>query len=153
MSKKLKTLRIRQLDERLRPFREIQNIAPPHLGWIRELRGALKMTAEQLGRRLGMTQPAVSQLEENEADGTVTLNTLRKAARGLGGELVYAIVPRASLNQMLDAQIRSIARERLARAAHTMRLENQGVEETASTRQFEELVEELTEDPPHNLWA
>lgn len=153
MSIKLKTLRIRQLDERIAPYREIQNTTAPRAGWIKEIREALKMTAEQLGRRLAMTQPAVSQLEENEADGTVTLNTLRKAARGLGGELVYAIVPRETLNEMLNSQIRRIANERLDRTKHTMRLENQAVAETASTSQFDELVEELTENPPRNLWT
>ena len=100
-----------------------------------------------------MSQPAVSQLEENEADGTITLNTLRKAARGLGGELIYAIVPRETLNEIFISQIRRVANERLARTKHTMRLENQGVAERENTRQFDELVEELMEKHPRDLWA
>ena len=146
-------LRVRQLDETLDQYRGIENSNPPRKGWIREIREAMKMTAAQLGRRLAMSQPAVSQLEENEADGTITLNTLRKAARGLGGELIYAIVPRETLNEMFISQIRRIANERLARTKHTMRLENQGVAERENTRQFDELVEELMEKHPRDLWA
>ncbi|HEY8795256.1 MAG TPA: mobile mystery protein A [Gemmatimonadaceae bacterium] len=152
MSKSLKALKIRQLDETLSPFREIRRASAPQKGWIREIREALQMTAAQLGKRIGISQPAVSQLEESEADGTVTLNTLRKAARGLGGELIYAIVPHQTLNEMLNTQIHRIARERLDRTKHTMKLEDQAVPETESDRQFDELVAELIEKPPRNLW-
>lgn len=152
MSKSLHTLRIRQLDDALTQFREIRKAAPPRKGWIREIREALQMTAAQLGKRIGISQPAVSQLEESEAEGTVTLNTLRKAARGLGGELIYAIVPAGTLDEMLRAQIQCVARERLDRTSHTMRLEDQAVPASESDRQFDELVADLTENPPRNLW-
>lgn len=150
--KSLNELRIRQLDEALDGFREIRKTATPRKGWIREIREALRMTAAQLGKRIAISQPAISQLEESETDGTITLNTLRKAARGLGGELIYAIVPSTTLDEMLRVQIHRAARERLDRTTHTMTLEDQTVPITESERQFEELVAELTDNPPRNLW-
>ena len=150
--KSLNELRVRQLDEALDGFREIRKTATPRKGWIREIREALRMTAAQLGKRIAISQPAISQLEESEADGTITLNTLRKAARGLGGELIYAIVPSTTLDEMLRVQIHRAARERLDRTTHTMSLEDQTVPITESERQFEELVAELTDNPPRNLW-
>jgi predicted DNA-binding mobile mystery protein A len=151
MSKSLDALRIRQLDAVLSQFREIRGAAAPRKGWIREIRDALQMSASQLGKRVAISQPAVSQLEESEADGTVTLNTLRKAARGLGGELIYAIVPASSLDEMRRTQLRRVVRERLDRTIHTMKLENQTVPEKESEKQFDELVAELSDNPPRNL--
>lgn len=152
MSKSLDTLRIRQLDAVLSQFREMRDAAAPRKGWIREIRDALQMTAAQLGKRIAISQPAISQLEESEADGTVTLNTLRKAARGLGGELVYAIVPASSLDEMRRTQIRRVVRERLDRTSHTMTLEDQTVPANESEKQFDEIVAELSNNPPRNLW-
>lgn len=148
----LNELRRRQLDAALAEFRAIRKASPPRKGWIKEIREALQMTAAQLGKRIAISQPAVSQMEESEADGTITLNTLRKAARSLGGELIYAIVPANSLDEMLRLQIQRTARERLDRTRHTMSLEDQTVPMTESERQFEELVAELTDNPPRNLW-
>lgn len=152
MSKSLDALRIRQLDAILSQFREMRDTAAPRKGWIREIRDALQMTAAQLGKRIAISQPAISQLEESEADGTVTLNTLRKAARGLGGELIYAIVPASSLDEMRRTQIRRVVRERLDRTSHTMTLEDQAVPANESEKQFDEIVSELTDNPPRNLW-
>lgn len=152
MSKSLDALRIRQLDAVLSQFREMRDAAAPRKGWIREIRDALQMTAAQLGKRIAISQPAISQLEESEADGTVTLNTLRKAARGLGGELIYAIVPASSLDEMRRTQIRRVVRERLDRTSHTMTLEDQAVPANESEKQFDEIVAELTDNPPRNLW-
>lgn len=150
--KSLNQLRIRQLDEALGEFREIRKADSPRKGWIREIRQTLQMTAAQLGKRIAISQPAVSQMEESEADGTITLNTLRKAARGLGGELIYAIVPTTTLDKMLRMQIERAVRERLDRTSHTMSLEDQTVPLEESEKQFEELVAELTDNPPRNLW-
>jgi predicted DNA-binding mobile mystery protein A len=152
MNRSLQTLRIRQLDDTLSAFRELRAASPPRNGWIREIRQALHMTAAQLGKRISVSQPAISQLEESETDGTITLNSLRKVATGLGGQLIYAIVPHGTLDEMLRAQIRRVARERMDRTRHTMRLEDQAVPEAASDGQLEELVADLIEKPPRNLW-
>lgn len=152
MTTSLRNLKIHQLDEQLAPYRQASAATPPRKGWIKELRRALRMTAKELGHRLGVSQSAISQLEESEAQGTVTLNSLRKAARGLGGELVYAIVPHGTLAEMLDEQLYRVAKERLDRTRHTMVLEGQRVEDAESDRQFRQLLAELAEKPPRNLW-
>jgi predicted DNA-binding mobile mystery protein A len=152
MMKGLRSLRIQQLDEQLARYREVSAVPRPRTGWIKELRQALRMTAKELGSRLGVSQSAISQLEESEADGTITVNSLRKAARGLGGELVYAIVPHSTLEEMLNAQLYRVARERIDRTRHTMALEDQRVDDEKSKKQFEQLLAELTAKPPRNLW-
>jgi predicted DNA-binding mobile mystery protein A len=152
MTKSLRNLRIRQLDEALAQYREVSKAPPPRGGWIKELRQALRMTAAELGKRLTVSQSAISQLEEGEAEGTITLNSLRKAARALGGELVYAIVPHGTLEEMLRAQLYRVATERIDRTRHTMALEDQRVDDAGGKKQLEELLADLTEKPPRNLW-
>ena len=83
----------RSLDRILAPYLEVHR-RPPARGWVRAVRDALGMTAEQLGERMGITQPSVNRLELSEAAGTIQLNTLRRAAEALGCEVVYALVPR-----------------------------------------------------------
>ena len=60
----------RSLDRVLTPYRKAAARRPPK-GWIRAIRDALGMTAEQLGERLQITQPSVQRLEQSEADDTI----------------------------------------------------------------------------------
>ena len=152
MTEALVDLRLRQLDELLAQYRSVGDPSPPHRGWINELRRSLRMTAEALGKRLGVSQSAVSQLEESESDGKITLNSLRKAAQALGGELVYAIVPHQTLEDTLQRQLHRLAVEQIERISYTMALEDQRVDTAKTERQLEELMLELTHRPPRNLW-
>jgi predicted DNA-binding mobile mystery protein A len=119
---------------------------------MREVRGALGMTAAQLASRLGIKQPTLSKLERSEARGTITLESLRKAARALDCELVYALVPRRSLQERIAERVRQVAHERVSRVSHTMRLEEQGVDEEHERQQEEQLVQRMLHEPPRNLW-
>jgi predicted DNA-binding mobile mystery protein A len=104
-------------------------------GWLRAIREALGMSMAQFGRRLGLPRQGVLALEQREASGAVTLRTLREAAAALDAELVYAIVPRRSLGQMLEEQARRKAGEELSLLAQAMpperpqgRVEDRGAE-------------------------
>ncbi len=142
----------RSLDRVLSPYRKIKVRRPPK-GWIRAIRDALGMTAEQLGERLGISQPSVQRLELSEAEDTIQLNTLRRAAAALECEVVYVLVPRASLRETYDRAARAVARRELGRISHSMALEDQAVDdddddEDERLRRF--IAEELD---PREIWV
>jgi predicted DNA-binding mobile mystery protein A len=114
-----------RLDERLSAIGAPEVFAAPRKGWVRAIRDALGMTGAQLGKRLGVTAPAVAALERSEANGTVQLNTLRRAAEAMDCVVVYALIPRTGLNAMVDARARDLARQALGRVSHSMTLEDQ----------------------------
>ena len=93
----------KNLDRRLAPLRAEPLIAPPS-GWIKAIREALGMTAEQLARRMGVVQSRVSTLEKAERTGTPSLKTLREAAEAMNCTLVYAIVPTSTLDDIIRDQ-------------------------------------------------
>jgi predicted DNA-binding mobile mystery protein A len=78
------------------------------------------MSSRQLAARLGLSQPAVSQLERSEVAGRIQLNSLRRAAAALDCEFVYALVPRTSLEETLDNRARALARRHLASLVGTL---------------------------------
>jgi predicted DNA-binding mobile mystery protein A len=110
------------------------------------------MSAAQLASRLNVSRPAVSQYEKGEVDGSITLQTLRNAASALGCELVYALVPRTQLEDMLEKQARRVATQIVQRAAHSMHLEQQDVSKRETAKQIEDLTQQLLLERPRSLW-
>lgn len=68
------------LDKLLKPFLPVKRAKIPECGWIRAIRDALGMTSQQLATRMGVTQPRITELEQAEAAGRVTLSSLQRAA-------------------------------------------------------------------------
>lgn len=153
MNTPLKLLRVRQIDERTSPWRKLAQRSPPRGGWIRAIRKAIGMTTSQLGSRLGITRQAVLDLEHREAAGSVTLATLTRAADAMECDLVYALVPRAPVQQMLLSRARAIAAKRLDRIAHSMDLEEQAVSSEEYERQVEDLAAQILREFPRELWS
>jgi predicted DNA-binding mobile mystery protein A len=122
----------------------------PRAGWIRATREALAMNGRQLAERLGVTQSAVTQLEQSEAKDSITLERLRAAAAALDCVLVYGFVPMSSLEAVVRARAGEVAEARLGQAEQLMRLEDQVVDASATRRQRDELVESLIDDA--RLW-
>lgn len=119
----------KNLDLRFAEGRELrQKLARPNQGWIRAIRQALGMTAEQLGRRMGITQATLSGMEASEINGSIRLSTLRKAAEAMNCTLVYALVPNTSLEDIVQDQAKKVAAEQLKPVEHTMLLENQSLQ-------------------------
>jgi len=152
MDNSLRNLRLRQLDNCLVSFNPLRATATPKSGWLREIRTALRMSTAQLGRRLGRTRQAVSALEHAEAEGSITLKSLRRAADALQCDLVYALAPRESLEALLDRQARTLAAATVKRASHTMSLERQEVSEQETTAQLQELSDRLRSAWSRKLW-
>ena len=116
----------KRLDARLVPLNdERKRLLVPPKGWIRAIRDALGMSGVQLAKRLKVSPQTVEAMEKSEAAGTIQLNTLKRAAEALDCTLVYALVPRTSLEDNVRNRARQIATTALARVSHTMKLEDQ----------------------------
>lgn len=148
-------LMIKQLDRQLKEWQAAcQKYNRPKIGWIKTLRTALSMTAEQFADRLGLSRARVNQLESAEANNAVTLRTLQEAASALECELVYAIVPKGSstLEDIIKTRAEQIANERVANVAHSMSLENQAIDNDILKMQKEEIVKNMTENLNKKFW-
>ncbi|HEV8332468.1 MAG TPA: mobile mystery protein A [Steroidobacteraceae bacterium] len=124
----------------------------PREGWVRSIRKTLGMSMRSFGARLGFKDPSgVTQLEHNERVGSITLQTLKRAADALDADFVYAIVPRKSLRSTLATRAREVAESRIAPVAKSMALEQQGLTKAELSRQIDELARELM-TKPESLW-
>jgi predicted DNA-binding mobile mystery protein A len=109
------------------------------------------MSSSGLARRLHIAHTGLLKLEKGEVSGSITLSSLRRAADALDAELVYAIVPRKAVREVIRLRAREIARSRVAPIAKSMQLEAQGL----TVEQLEQQVEALARDleaRPRELW-
>lgn len=150
MNKREQAIRARRmLDRRLSELPPASAFAPPRAGWVRAIRDALGLSARELGRRVGVSGATISEIEASEREGGVRLSTLRRAAEAMECTLVYAFVPRESLDETVRRRAEEILSELQQHADQTMRLEEQQSEwsESARQRQLEEIIRS------RNLWS
>ena len=107
------------------------------------------MSGSQLAARMGMKPPSVVALEQSEAADTIRLETLRKAAAAPNGELVYALVPRKPLSELVEERARDIAISEIGGVAHSMSLEDQTVPDELEAR-IERFIADTLKD--RDLW-
>ena len=149
-------LMIRQLDRQLKEWHKASQLCgKPRIGWIKTVRKALNMTAEELGHRLGLTRGRINQLERAEVYDAVTLRALKEVANALGCEVVYAIIPKdhSTLEDIIKTRAEQIAEERIVNVAHSMSLEDQSVDSDILRMQKEELTKSLIEHLNKKFWA
>jgi predicted DNA-binding mobile mystery protein A len=154
MAKSFKQLDINIVDETVSPLAQLATRSRPIGGWAKTIRQALGMTRAQLAARTGISPNTVNTLERSEAQGSVTIESLEKLAAGLGGKLVYAIVPPPgkTFEQLVEDQAESVAKKRLARVSHTMTLEDQSVEKRHQERQLQRIIDGLLAGSRRSLW-
>ena len=99
MNEKLAAMARWALDQRTSQLTDVGLPAMPAGGWIRAVREALGMSAPQFAERLGVARQTAQEQEQNEIDGSIRLSTLRRAAEALDCQLVYAFVPKPSLDE------------------------------------------------------
>ena len=129
-------------------------VDPPAEGWMATARKALGMSAAEVARRLGVTRARVSQAEKAEAEGGVTLRTMRATAEAMGCRFVYAIVPaEGRVEEAILAQARRKARALVGRASDHMALERQGLPEATNRAEAERLARELARTMPADFWT
>jgi predicted DNA-binding mobile mystery protein A len=109
------------------------------------------MSGADLAQRMGVAQPNIAQLEKSETNGTIQLDTLRRAAAAMDCTLVYALVPNGSLDEIVRRRARAVAEWELAATDQSMRLEAQA----PPTELREDLVEDLAERliDTRRLWS
>ncbi|MFA7340077.1 MAG: mobile mystery protein A [Candidatus Obscuribacterales bacterium] len=142
-------LRRRQLDDKLARFRELERMPR---GYIREIRESLEMTTYRLAEKMGISQPALVNIELSERNGTISLKSLEKAAAALGCKVVYALVPDVSLEQIVAEQSKSRAARILDAVTRTMALEQQAASKSANEMLLEELAQDVLRKGKRELW-
>jgi predicted DNA-binding mobile mystery protein A len=149
---RFRDLQLHQTDAALGVWKQALLPPVPPFGWAKAIREALGMSAAAMARRLGVTHAGVRRLEQAEAQGAITLASLRKLAAVLDCELQYALVPRTSLSQELQDRAAQVAGERLRPISHSMSLEDQSVAGPMSEVQRDLLAKELLQGPRRELW-
>jgi predicted DNA-binding mobile mystery protein A len=142
----------RQLDKRLSTALDADALARPPRGWVKAIREALGMTTAQLAKRLGVSQPRVVGIEQAEAKGAITLDSLERAAHALDCRLVYALVPRKPLDALVEERAARLAEKRLNSTRHTMALEAQAVDTGDEDEQRKRLIRKLIAQAGSELW-
>ena len=148
MSQRFERLRVRQLDS----FRSLMERKPPEGGWARTIREAIGMSQRQLAERMGVSKRTIQSAERNEARRKIQLESLQALAEGLDCELVYAFVPRESLQASLEKRAEELARRMVETVSTSMELEEQGVPDDERQRQIEELASELLASRLRDFW-
>jgi predicted DNA-binding mobile mystery protein A len=143
----------KQLDKKLRQLKPLLNLSVPKGGWIKTIRKALGMTTYELAEKVEVDQSRISRIEASEAKGEIKISTLEKVADGLGVKFIYGFVPRDSLEEIVRDQAKEIAKKRLSRIDHSMKLELQGVSDEEQEREFNDLIDKILIEEPKNFWG
>lgn len=146
-------LLIEQLDQKLQPFSEGREVLVPERGWINTIRTALNMTMAQLGTKLNITRQGVKRIEESEANGTITLNSLKDVAMALNLTLVYALVPKnGTIDDLIQKNADKLAQKIVIRTNQNMKLEDQGIGDDKINETIKELANEIKREMKKSLW-
>lgn len=153
MKNNKQNLLIEQVDRKLNEFKVLDNAVIPSDGWIHTVRVALKMSLRQLGKRLNITSQSVKEIELREANGSITLKTLREAGKALDLKLVYGFVPRnSSIEKMIEDRAYELAQQIVKRTSTTMKLEDQENSLKRLDKATQTKVKEIIETMPKYLW-
>lgn len=152
MGQEYAKLKLKQTEELVKPFRRLVAAQAPRGGWVRAIREALGMSAQQLGTRVRVKRQTIENLERSEANGKISLDSLNRAAKALGCRVVYALVPEKPLEEMQRERAREIAESVVKPVSHSMRLEAQSIGKREEQRQKKELALRLLQGSPKKLW-
>lgn len=146
-------LLIEQMDNKIKSFRSLDRIVIPKKGWVNSIRITLKMSLRQLAERMKISPQSVNELEDREANGSITLRTLKEAANAMDMKLVYGFVPKEeSLEKMVEKRARKIAIEIVSRTSNSMRLEDQENSKKRIEKSIKSKTEEIMDLMPKYLW-
>jgi len=118
------------LDERLPVLRAAKPSAlQPTKVWLRAVREAIGAKQEAIAKRMGVQRQSYARMENTEAQGSIGLSSLHKAAEAMDCDVVYYLVPRESV----AGSYTELARrhdpkfKHLKASEHSMALEDQAV--------------------------
>ena len=146
-------LLLQQTDKKLEAFKGLKATVVPTKGWINAFRSALKMSLRQLGNRLNIAPQSTKEIEERETNGTITLNSLREAAKAMDMQLVYGFVSKhESLEQMIEKRAKELALEIVMLTNNTMALEDQQNSKERIDNAIVQKTNEIKNEMPKYLW-
>lgn len=141
-----------QYKSKIEQLIDIKAINRPKEGWVRTLRKALGMSSPQLAMRLQISKSQASQIERMEIEDRITLKQLRRVADSLGCDLLYALVPRKPVEEMVRDRARLKAKRLVSKTDVQMKLEAQQLSEDKLQSLIEVEVNQLVRDMPRDLW-
>ena len=147
-----KQLRLEQVQALVAAYADLTDRRPPPRGWLKAIRESPGLTERQQADRIGVTGSALHKSEAAEAEQRIALGQLRKLADGLDCQLVYALVPRKPLTQVVEDGARSIALQEVSGVAHTMSLEDQRPATDRLRKQVDQQAAELLRGRWSDLW-
>jgi predicted DNA-binding mobile mystery protein A len=146
-------LQLQQLNSKMLAFARLEKLAPPPTGWIKAVRTSLGMSLQQLSNRLSITKQSMQEIEEREKDGSITIRSLREAAKALDMHLVYGFVPMdGSLDELINRKARELAEQIVLRTSNSMKLEEQENSKERIEKAIEERAAVLKNQMPKSLW-
>ncbi|MDN3220250.1 mobile mystery protein A [Pseudomonas nunensis] len=148
----LNKLRLTQVDRAIEPYLPAKGKIPPPGGWLRSIREALGRTVRGQAALVGVAPATLQKSEQSEADDRITLGQLRKLANGLDCELVYALIPKKPLHDMVEERAEWLARKEIMGVSHMMALEDQRPSDSFVERKVSERRQELLAGAWSRLW-
>ncbi len=146
-------IQLDHLEMKIKMFAPLTKVAIPPTGWIKAVRLALGMSLQQLANRISITKQSVQEMEKREMEGSISLKSLREAARALDMEFVYGFVPKdGSLNALIDRKTEEFATKIVNRTSQTMKLEDQENSEIRLRKAIQERKAMLKQEIPKVLW-
>ena len=148
-----KTLQIQQLNSKMLAFANLQSVVPPPTGWLKAVRTALGMSLRQLSNRLSITKQSMQEIEQREIDGSITIKSLRDAAKAMDMQLVYGFVPiDGSLEELINRRAKELATAIVLRTSQSMKLEEQENSGQRIKKAIEERATIIKNEMPKSLW-
>jgi predicted DNA-binding mobile mystery protein A len=148
-----KSLQIQQLNSKMLAYASLQSVAPPPTGWIKGIRTAIGMSMQQLGNRLSITKQSALEIEQREKEGSITIKSLREAAKALDMQLVYGFVPvEGNLDELINRKAKELATQIVLRTSDTMKLEDQENTKQQIEKAIQERAIAIKNEMPKTLW-
>ena len=82
-----------ELERKVRGYRRARLYPRPPEGWLRAMRLAVGIPAEQIAGAMGFSSKMVFQMERQEQRRKISLERLEQMARAVQCDLVYGLVP------------------------------------------------------------
>lgn len=130
----------------------LQTVPAAPEGWLATMRKALDMSGAQLARRAGVSRAAVNACERKEPDGAITIRKMSELAEAMDCEFIYAVVPRSTVDEIVQAQALRKAEKLVRRARGHMALEKQALSEAHTQDEIARLAQELRIKNPPDFW-
>jgi predicted DNA-binding mobile mystery protein A len=131
---------------------QLADLPRPREGWIASARKALGMSGAQLAKRAGVTRAAIYQAERNERDAAISLRQMEKLADAMGARLVYAIVPKHHVEEVIRERAVRKAQRVVQRASAHMALESQALSREQNQEEIQGLADDFVRSMPADFW-